>query len=203
MEKFGLQVISTFVSHNKEFLYGPRGFTNIFDMNKTIVDNWNSIVDMDDDVYVLGDIMLNDNETGIKLLKSLKGRIHIICGNHCTDARRELYAQCYNVVEVVDATRITYNGYHFFLSHYPTICSNYDDGKPLKKRCINLCGHSHYRNRYKDMDKGLIYHCEVDCCHNTPIEINNIINDLNWFYNLTDSDRIKIMEKEVYENRFF
>ena len=73
--------------HQREFLYEPRGFTSIYDHDEEIIKNWNSVVDIDDDVYILGDIMLNDNEYGIKLFKRLKGKIHIIRGNHDTDAR--------------------------------------------------------------------------------------------------------------------
>ena len=70
--------------HDKPFLYEPRGFTNIYDMNNAIFRNWNSIVTEEDDVYVLGDLMLNNNEGGIWLIKRLRGRIHIILGNHDT-----------------------------------------------------------------------------------------------------------------------
>ena len=73
--------------HQMEFIWGPRGFKNQYEMNEAIIENWNSVVDMEDDVYCLGDIMLNDNDLGIKCLKSLKGKIHIIRGNHCTNAR--------------------------------------------------------------------------------------------------------------------
>lgn len=147
-------------------------------MNDTIVKNWNETVPSDAQVYVLGDIMLNDNDEGIRLLKSLKGNIHIILGNHDTEARIELYKNCYNVVEVVDAKRLKYDGYHFFLSHYPCLCANHDDDRPLKKRCISLCGHTHTQDRFLDMDKGLIYHCEMDVNNCYPILLDDIIEDI-------------------------
>ena len=170
-------MISTFVSHNREFLYKPRGFDNVWDMNNAIVENWNKVVDIDDDIYVLGDLMLNDNDEGVRLIKGLKGHIHIICGNHDTDARRALYANCYNVVEVVDAKRLKYDGYHFFLSHYPCLCANYDDGRSLKKQCISLCGHTHTKDKFADWDKGRIFHVEVDAHNCLPVSIEKIIMD--------------------------
>ena len=90
-------------SHDKEFLWGPRGFKDQWEMNENIIKNWNSVVTEEDDVYLLGDVMLCDNAEGIKCLKQLKGKIHIIRGNHDTDARIELYKACHNVVEVCDA----------------------------------------------------------------------------------------------------
>lgn len=153
--------------HNRGFVYEPRGFKNIDEMNEAIVENWNSIVQPDDVVYVLGDIILNDNESGLKLLKSLKGKIHIILGNHDTATREALYKTCENVVEVVLAERLKYRGYHFFMTHYPCQTSNFDDNKPLKQRTINLCGHSHTKDPFLDWKQYPIFHCEMDtndCC---------------------------------------
>lgn len=170
----------THFCHNKEFLYGPRGFSNLFQMNEAIVKNWNNIVTNNDAVYLLGDVMLNNNEEGARLLKSLKGQIHIILGNHDTDARLAVYGDCYNVVETVFSTKLKYNGYHFYLSHYPTITSSFDLDKPLKARLINLCGHSHIQDPFADWDRynAPIYHCELDAHNNTPVSIEKIISDL-------------------------
>jgi calcineurin-like phosphoesterase family protein len=166
-------------NHDKPFIYEPRGFTNIEEMNETIIKIHNSMVDYDDDVYCLGDCMLGDNELGLKCIKSLKGKIHIIRGNHCTDTRIELYKTCDNVIEVLGyANILKYMGYHFYLSHYPTLTSNYDDNKLLKRRVINLCGHSHTKDKFIDMDKGLIYHVELDAHQNKPVLIDDIIEDI-------------------------
>ena len=165
--------------HNRGFIYEPRGFKSVHEMNETIVKNWNSVVNPEDDVYLLGDIMLNDNETGIKLLKSLKGNIHIIRGNHCTDARVQLYSQCWNVVEIMGyADILKYNGYRFYLSHYPTIVSNYDDDKPLKAKVINVCGHQHTQDPFVDWNKGIIFHAEVDSNNCYPWNIEDIIQKI-------------------------
>ena len=161
--------------HNKEFLYSPRGFDNIYDMNETIVKNWNSVVSVNDDVYILGDLMLVNNEEGIKLLKNLKGNIHIILGNHDTGTRVELYNNCYNVVEICYATIIKYNGYHFYLSHYPTITGNGD--KDLKHTLINLYGHTHQKTNFFN-DVFFMYHVGVDSHNCFPVLIDDIIQEL-------------------------
>ena len=147
-------------------------------MNKAIVNNWNEVVAPDDDVYVLGDLMLNNNAEGIKLLQSLNGRLHIVRGNHDSDARLQLYRECNNVVEIEGAIWLKYNGLHFYLSHYPTLTSNWDYNKPLKARLINLCGHSHDKDKWSDWDKGLIVHCELDAWNNRPVLIDTIIKEI-------------------------
>ena len=166
--------------HKKDFLYKPRGFSSIGEMNYAIVSIWNNTVQDDDDIYILGDIMLNDDEEGIFLLKNLRGRIHIIRGNHDSDRRIELYKQCPHVVKVENSIYLHYNGYHFYLSHYPTLTSNFDFDKPLKARLINLCGHSHIQNAFEDWDryKAPIYHCEVDAHNCTPILLDDIITEI-------------------------
>jgi calcineurin-like phosphoesterase family protein len=164
--------------HDKSFLYSPRGFDNVYDMNEAIIKNYNSVVQPSDDVYVLGDLMLNDNEAGMRCIKSLKGNIHIIRGNHDTDARMELYDTCYNIVEICEGKFLRHGKYHFYLSHYPTLTSNIDNDKPLKARMVSLCGHSHTKDKFVDFNKGLIYHCEVDAHNLYPVAIEDIIKDL-------------------------
>ena len=124
----------THFCHQKEFLWAPRGFSSQYEMNEAIVENWNKIVRSGDTVYLLGDIMLNDNITGTKLLHSLQGDIHLVCGNHDTPERIEIYRNSWNIVTVSLAERLKYNGYNFFLCHYPVLCNNYDDGKDLKHK---------------------------------------------------------------------
>lgn len=162
--------------HDREFIYGPRGFKNVFDMNDTIVENWNAVVEPDDDVYVLGDLMLNDNFLGSKLIKSLKGNIHIILGNHDTDTRVKLYDHFYNVVEITYATILKYNGYHFYLSHYPTYTANLDD-RGLKHALLNLYGHTHQNTNFFE-DRPYMYHVGLDSHNCKPILLDDIIEDI-------------------------
>ena len=83
----------THLGHNKDFIWSSRGFKNVYEMNEAIIERWNSVVCQDDIVYHLGDVMLGNNEEGLKLLKSLKGKIYIAYGNNDTEARIKLYNQ--------------------------------------------------------------------------------------------------------------
>lgn len=166
------------LGHNKPFLYEPRGFTNIYDHDDAIISHINNTVSHDDELYILGDLMLGDNEAGIRKIKQIKCPIHIIRGNHDSDARMELYDKCYNVIEICEGKFFKYGKYHFYLSHFPCIVSNYDEDKSLKQRMISLAGHSHYKDKFADIDKGLIYHIELDAHNNYPVSIDEIINDI-------------------------
>lgn len=165
------------IGHDKEFMYGPRGFSNIDEHDVALIENWNRVVARDDVVYILGDLMLGDNVHGMEVLRKLNGYHCIILGNHDTDTRIKRYKNSY-IIPPVYAQVIKHNGFRFYLSHYPTLTSNYDGDKPLKARTINLCGHTHTKDRFVDMDKGLIYHVELDCHDNTPVLLDDIIVEL-------------------------
>lgn len=165
-------------SHDKDFLYTPRGFVDIETHNKTLIENHNSVVEDDDDVYVLGDLMLGDQEKGLECIRQLKGKLHIIRGNHCTDTKWEKYKELPNVVELVGwATMIKYKKYHFYLCHYPTCVSNGND--PVKVWC--LCGHTHTKEKFLDIEKKC-YHVEIDAHNNYPILLDNIIEDIKFVF---------------------
>ena len=162
--------------HSKPFLYEPRGFKNIEEHDEAIIQNWNSLVKPDDIVYHLGDVMLNDDEHGLKCLQRLNGHIHLIRGNHDTDNRLLKYTECWNVELVCNwATVIKSGKQSIYLSHYPTITSNYDIDKPLKVRVISVCGHSHTKDPFADWDKGLIFHCELDTNNCKPWNLEDIL----------------------------
>lgn len=163
--------------HNKPFLYIPRGFNSIEEHDETIINNWNSVVDYEDDVYILGDLMLNNNEHGLKCLKRLNGHIHVILGNHDTNGRVGLYEECSNIDEIVFATQLKYNKNYFFLCHYPVITANYDDQLPWAKHLINLHGHTHSKEKFFN-NNPYMYNVTLDAHNNFPVEINEIINDI-------------------------
>lgn len=166
------------LGHNKPFLYEPRGFDCIEDHDAYVVTYWNAYVEPEDTVYILGDLMLNDNEKGIEYLSQLNGKLQVIRGNHDTDARWELYKNLPNVELIGYAAMLKYKKYNFYLSHYPTLTANKDDEKPLKAKVINLCGHTHTNNPFADWDKGLIYHVEFDAHKNYPVLLDVIIEDI-------------------------
>ena len=165
------------LGHSKDFIYGARGFESVEDMNEAIIRKWNEVVGEEDDVFVLGDLVMGSLEN-VLLLEELNGRIHIVRGNHDTDTRWDFYQKLPNVVEVANSIFFSYNGYKFYLSHYPTITTRADAGKPLKKCLVNLCGHTHTKDPFEDWGIGMIYHCEVDAHDCAPVRLDKIIADL-------------------------
>lgn len=166
------------LNHDQHFIYEPRGFKNVYEMNDAIIKNFNSIITWEDDLYLLGDNFLGDLESGLKLFKQIPGKIHLIWGNHDTNARKEKLVPilCHNVIEVIGyATIIKYNKYHFYLSHFPTCTTNFDDcQKPLKGRLLSLSGHTHSKEKFEPCGS---YNVAVDAHNCFPVSIDEIIKD--------------------------
>ena len=163
--------------HNRDFLYTPRGFNSIEEHDEAIIKLWNETVGENDTVFILGDLMLNDNVAGIDKLRRLNGHLFIVAGNHDGDSRIELYKDelPWKIDSVQYAYRLKYHGYNFFLTHYPTITGNFDDNKPLNRRTVNICGHSHVSDPFADWNKGTIFHAELDTNNNKPWLLDDII----------------------------
>lgn len=163
--------------HVKDFLWKPRRFSSIEEHDETIIKNFNSVVKEDDDLYILGDLMLNDNEKGLEKLSKLNGRIHIIFGNHDTQNKISLYQSLPNVVCGCYATVIKYKKASFYLSHYPTLTANPLDTNSWHKNLINLYGHTHQQDNFYN-NNPYMYHVGIDSHNCFPIEIEEIVNDI-------------------------
>lgn len=170
------------LNHNREFIYQARGFNSVEEMNQAIIERHNSLVGPDDLVYCLGDCCLGggDKETleaNKKLIEQFNGQIIIIRGNHCTDRRVEMYKTCSNVIDCGDWVKvIKYKGYHFYLSHYPTLTGNLEK-ESLKQMTLNLYGHTHQKTNFYE-DRPYMYHIGVDSHDCYPVSIDQIIQEM-------------------------
>ena len=188
----------THFNHDKEFCWKARGFNSVEEMNNKIMENWNNTITDEDEVYLLGDVILSQ----------LKGKIHIILGNHCTQKRIELYEQLPNIVEVAYAKLIKIGKQHYYLSHYPTFTANYDD-KPYHNHIINLYGHTHQADNFFCMGDPLfnypnpfMYHVGVDSHNCYPVSADEVSNDIHEEINKQYKMKVQREKemKEYYEN---
>lgn len=160
--------------HNQPFLYEPRGFSSIEEHDKTIIENINNTVMENDTLYILGDLMLNDTEYGMKCLKQIKCQdICVIIGNHDTKTRLEHYSCLPNVWVVGYAEHLKHKKWNLMLSHYPMATTNFDDDKKPFCRVWNLCGHSHTKEVFDPITNSI--HCELDTWNNYPVSLDKII----------------------------
>ena len=165
-------------NHNKDFIYKARGFDSVEAMNEAIIEKYNSIIRPDDDVYILGDIGLGGadaHQKNVLLCNRLMGHIHLVRGNHDTDTRwKSYYEECqWDLVEASAAIYLRYAKYHFYLSHYPALTTNFDDyKKPLQSRTLSISGHTHSIDFWNETRS---YNVCVDAHDMMPVPIDDII----------------------------
>lgn len=97
-----------------------RPFSSVEEMNETIFKNWNNVVTDNDDVYILGDIAFRMSETMIEVFSKLKGRKHLVIGNHDYENLKNVkFKKLF--VEIADKIELIDNGLRVFLFHYPIV----------------------------------------------------------------------------------
>ena len=151
-------------NHNKDFIYGKRGFENVDDMNQAIINAVNNTVGADDELYILGDLMLGNLNDGLNCMKQINCKnLYIVYGNHDTDTRKQAYwGLPQNIVEAGDALTRKYCGLHFYFSHYPTLTGNIQK-ESLSQMTLNIHGHTHQSNVFMDKDQfPFMFHAGVD-----------------------------------------
>lgn len=162
--------------HDREFIWKARGFASVEDMNEYIINAHNAIVKPEDDVYVLGDLMLGDSDKGIECVKRMNGKLHIVWGNHDTDSRKAKYNALQNVVESGHVIVLKYKKHNFYMSHYPTLTGNLER-ESLTQMTLNLFGHTHQKTNFH-MDMPFMYHVGVDSHKCFPVSLDNIIEEM-------------------------
>ncbi len=169
-------ISDTHFNHDREFIWGPRGFKNVSESNDNIIHNWNAKISPDDTVYMLGDFFLGKDIDYVKnTLNKLNGKIHLIIGNHDTPAKIKIYEASAKIVEIVWSTQIEYKGRQFYLSHYPTLTADLNSNPD---RCIfGIFGHTHSKSKFYE-DRPYMYNVAVDAHNNCPVSIEEVYNDI-------------------------
>lgn len=167
----------THFNHDKDFIWKPRGFQNVQNMNEAILTKWNETVKDGDIVYHLGDVMLGaDLQAGLRLVNKLKGEKYLAFGNHDTDARLKAYATNHFFKDIQMGYRIKMGKHTFVCTHYPTITANGNDN-----RVLGLYGHTHQQTNFFSDESGIrtyMYHVGVDSHDCSPVNLEDLIVEI-------------------------
>ena len=148
-----------------------RPFSSVEEMNEAMIKNWNKVVMPDDDVYVLGDMIFRAEQPPELFLKRLRGKKHLIFGNHDLSWIKEVDLSKY-FVEWGDYLVANTGQGKATLCHFPQLHGN---GKYL------IHGHLHNRTSdwywefYKDFDRAL--NAGVDINDFRPVTITQLIEN--------------------------
>lgn len=129
--------------HRNVIGFDHRPFADREEMEQVLIHLWNGRVQKDDDVWILGDFCCQSDKDPINYLRRLKGRKHLIVGNHDTELLQNEKALAY--FESVDDMKFiqdTYKGetIQVCLCHFPIAQWNaYHNGS------WHVYGHIHNR----------------------------------------------------------
>lgn len=165
------------LGHDKEFIYKPRGFNTVKEHDAAIIERWNKVVNREDTVYILGDLIMNDQEAGIEKLKQLNGKKIMIYGNHDTTNKVAKYRSI-GIKDLGYASVFRYKNIDFYLSHYPTLTDYFYYNSSIKNSIINLHGHTHKKETFGQIVNPFIYNVALDAHDCAPVDIEQIILDI-------------------------
>ena len=163
-------------NHDKDFIWLKRGYNSIEEMNEAIISNICSTLEEGDELWVLGDIIMGEtNANAAALLSRIPYSVHFLIGNHDSLKRTNLYESLVWVNEG-QALVVKDGKWPFYLSHYPTITANYDDGEKHLP-VINLHGHTHSTDKFYN-NNPYMYNVGVDSQNGYPVSIDKIKQDI-------------------------
>lgn len=119
--------------------YENRPFADVVEMDEAIIENWNKTVNVEDEIFVLGDFSFYELEKTTEICTRLNGSKSLILGNHDMN-ETDYYRAC--GFEEVYKYPVLYEGY-WILSHEPLYINQ---NMPY----ANIFGHVHQNKTYVD-----------------------------------------------------
>jgi len=163
--------------HANIIKFCDRPFSNVEEMDRILIANWNNNIAKDDTVYHLGDFSWYNSSKTYNVLDPLNGKIHLIGGNHDQVITKNLHL-IKKFESVSDYKEIYVEGFKqsVVLFHYPIESWN-------KQFHGSIHLHSHTHGNFFRED-GLILDVGLDgvlCKSNDPktyrpLEINEILD---------------------------
>ena len=148
--------------HSNVIGFDHRPFNDVDEMDRCLIELWNSRVSPDDEVYIVGDLCFRNNRPAEWYLKQLKGHKHLVIGNHDQKLLENKKAMSY--FESVD--KIMYikdEDKNICLCHYPIAEWNH-----FHRGSYHIYGHIHNRT-----DDAYMYMKKYENALNAGCMINN------------------------------
>ena len=149
-------------------------FSTAEEMDEYLIAAWNAVVTEEDTVYLIGDIGWNDGHVPCRTLARLKGRKHLIRGNHDTGFSDGPLLHRY-FESVTDFWELEDGENHIILSHYPML---------YNKRGYMIHGHLHGSGQFWEVLKDLprVLNAGVDLNNWAPVTLEQLIANNERFY---------------------
>ena len=129
--------------------YDNRPYNSVEEMDKALIDNWNSVVSKEDVVWILGDISWYNDEKTAEIFKQLKGIKVLIKGNHDNIKRGSQTSKCFTSVQDYAELYLDKKN-KVVMSHYPMPFWN-----GQFRNAVHLYGHIHNSHQWNIMENWL------------------------------------------------
>lgn len=103
-------------SHKNVIKYCQRPFEGIAEMERILIENWNSVVGPQDTVYVLGDVFFCGKQRAEDIIKKLNGYKILVKGNHDWPTEK---MKTVGFNEAHKQLKVELLGHHIKLCHFP------------------------------------------------------------------------------------
>ena len=152
------------LDHKNIMRYCDRPFSSVEEMNRTIIDNWNEVVEEDDFVYLVGDLAFGRRRSKMRYwLKKLNGNVILILGNHDKGYLDSIVH--------ADKCVLFYKGKKFLLIHDPKMVNSGDDW------VIHGHEHNNKSEKYPFMNgKNRTINVSVELINYTPISLDFLVD---------------------------
>lgn len=175
----------THFNHKNILQLCNRPFNSIEEHDQKLIENWNSVVGVEDTVFHLGDFCFGNAQKWKEIRNQLNGHIILIIGNHDVKQVSQGIASLFDYVTM--QMRITINGRTVYLNHYPFLTfAHWNTEVYHDNVSFALNGHVHLRKddtgfdaQFIKMYKNTQYEVGVDLNNYTPIswkEVNRRIH---------------------------
>lgn len=109
--------------HKNALAFDNRQFPDIETHDEALIEKWNSVVGINDEVWVLGDISWYGAQKTIEIFNRLNGVKNLCIGNHDHKLLRNREVRAL-FAEITDYKELELDNQFYVLSHYPIPCFN-------------------------------------------------------------------------------
>jgi len=157
------------LGHANVIRFCNRPFQSVEEMDEALIAYWNAVVKNNDDIYILGDLFYRNAIPAEETLKKLKGRKHLILGNHDKSWTAAIDLPRY-FAEVTNLLTYKRDGVKYTLCHYAMLSW---EGRGHGGYMI----HGHNHNNPLDYTDKYLLNAGVDINSFKPVTLDELIRN--------------------------
>lgn len=180
-------IADTHFGHENVLRFDGRPFENVDEMDKFLIEAWNSRVTKNDDVYIIGDFVYRSTHPVAWYCSKLHGHKHLILGNHdkLTDEDRKHFVNIEKMMHITD------EGNQICACHFPIA-----EWNGFYKGHYHIYAHIHNRKNatyefMKTRERALNAGCMIN--NYMPVTFKELVENNRRFKTLSEDQGEKLL----------